>query len=935
MAYNPFNIFRRNQKALFAVLTVFVMVVFTLSSGVAGGDFFETFSRWLGAKSGSKEAICKIDGHTVTVGELDGGAKSLQFKRLMANRFMYHAALQTMGTLLEYAGQQRERLSEPGKQMADSARRAFGAMNQLSDPNFQRLIQSNPMFEQFAEQQYQQIIMGQQLVDEAIDSPNFKSEDKDVARAYRTAFILRRSLQEGAGEHYFVNAPSKTRRDLIDFLLWKKKAEQLGIRFSKDDVKKLIQNDFYGFFKSDVEVRKILSQTQGFTMDACMEALAVEFQVRTAQTAILGHGARYHSAPALSTPYEMFEFYREKTSPAEYQVLSIPAAAFVDKVVGEPSESEINELFKKYADAEPNPRSETPGFKEPRKISIGWLAIKGDEPYYKNLATEQVKVGEVMAKMSGVFTVPLPGAVGTWMAEAVAPLSIKEPAVDAAYTQALDEFRFEMQIKYQRSQITSRDLLQSSVVRPGVVGSTLGAFVGQTAGFGNPIAAASLTMTGAIEYEIRDRVRVGIPAVMAWTTGPALMPSLVAGAAASRASEPKQLPIEALRPELIKNTIDRRAKTLAFGDPGSRFGPPDKNQEKGDIGRFIEELAKLSPDGKPKDKAAVDKYIKDFLTTRGLTQVGGSTAPRDEWTLEDDPGLAPLLEAHRSSVLQAKFMGAHGGAEPYFPFGRSFFWKRDDLSGRTVPTTGTFLAEQYPPEDRRAVTAEGRSHFVFWRTEDVQSKKMNRDTARPAVIAAWKRLEARKLALAHANAVAEKIRKESVTDPALLDRLMFDLQLAIKDPKVAMRARKFPITGVAPLSSGPAMAPGMPVRLQPFGLSESEDIPYPTLEMVTELLDNRDKPEKTVLVLQDAPKDTFYVATLMNRRLKQPSEFTQDVYSPRGGARVIRNLFHDEAVKKARESVVELLKKEFKFEETEEQKKKLDENAKSGGRNND
>ena len=51
MAYNPFNIFRRNQKALFAVLTVFVMIVFTLSSGIGGGgDFFDTVSRWLSTK---------------------------------------------------------------------------------------------------------------------------------------------------------------------------------------------------------------------------------------------------------------------------------------------------------------------------------------------------------------------------------------------------------------------------------------------------------------------------------------------------------------------------------------------------------------------------------------------------------------------------------------------------------------------------------------------------------------------------------------------------------------------------------------------------------------------------------------------------------------------------------------------------------------------
>ena len=65
------------------------------------------------------------------------------------------------------------------------------------------------------------------------------------------------------------------------------------------------------------------------------------------------------------------------------------------------------------------------------------------------------------------------------------------------------------------------------------------------------------------------------------------------GAAASRAVSRSNCP-SVLRPELIKNTVDR-AKVLAFGGPNSRFmGPQEKNQEKDDIARFIEELGKLS-----------------------------------------------------------------------------------------------------------------------------------------------------------------------------------------------------------------------------------------------------------------------------------------------------------------------------------------------------
>ena len=944
MAYNPFNIFRRNQKALFAVLTVFVMVVFTLSSGVAGGDFFETFTRWLGANKGSKEEVCKIDGHRVTAGELEGGPRSVQFKRVMANRFMYYAARHTTGELLDHATQQRERLSPQGKEMANAAQGAIGAMDQLNNPQFR----GN---EQIAQIFYRQVIQGRQAVEDVLRSSTARSEDKDVAQTYRTVFELSDILQGSGGEHYFINAPNKTRRDLVEFMLWEKKADQLGIRFTKEDAKKLIQNEFHNFFKNDVNVRKILQQTQGFTMDACLLALASEFKVRAAQTAVLGHDARYHRGPALAAPYEMFEFYREQTSPATYDVLAVPAAAFVDKVTGEPTEAEVNELFKKYADAEPNPKSETPGIKEPRKIAVGWLAITGDEPYYKQLAAEQIKVGEVMAKASGALAVPLPGAVGTWVAGAVAPLSIKEPAVDAAYFGYVTEFNEQHKQKnYEKSTLAPRfkfssreaddPLLPTSVVRPGVVAATVGAFVGQTAGFGSPGSAVTLAMTAPLAYEIRDRIVTGLPLALGAIPNPALLQTAVGGIAQYRANEPKPLPIEALRPELLKNTTDKRARVLAFGEPQTSRDPEqEKLREKGDVARFIDELKKMSENDKPKDKAAVEKYIKEFVATRGLTQTGASTAPRDEWALEDDPGLKPLLDAHKSSVEQAKFMRAHGGSEPYFPFGRSFFWRSEpDMFGmgparRSGPTAGTYLADTYPPQAREE--RDGQPRYVFWRTEDVAPKKLNLQTGRPAVVAAWKRLEARKLASAHANAVAEKIRSSPNTDPLLLNRLMQDLQLTIKDPKVAARARLFPISGVAPLAPRPASMMSPTAGLQQFGLSESEDIPYPTVEMVTALLDNRDKGAKTVLVLADAPKDTFYVAALMDRRLRERSEFTPDVFGQRGGARGIVNMFRDETVNKARQSVLELLKKEFKYEENEEQKKKLDENAKSGGRNTD
>ena len=102
--------------------------------------------------------------------------------------------------------------------------------------------------------------------------------------------------------------------------------------------------------------------------------------------------------------------------------------------------------------------------------------------------------------------------------------------------------------------------------------------------------------------------------------------------------------------------------------------------------------------------------------------------------------------------------------------------------------------------------------------------------------------------------------------------------------------------------------------------------------MAKTLLDERTKPEKTVLVLPDEPKDIYFVITLVKREPKTEREFQTAVYSTdtlggRGNptrAVVLRD-FAIDTQQRTIESVMGLLKKEFKFEETDEQKKKLDE----------
>ena len=69
-------------------------------------------------------------------------------------------------------------------------------------------------------------------------------------------------------------------------------------------------------------------------------------------------------------PFDSFTFYREQTSPGRFGFLSVPAENFIPEVKGEPSETELRELFNKAKTIEPDPRLSRVGLREPRKLKL-------------------------------------------------------------------------------------------------------------------------------------------------------------------------------------------------------------------------------------------------------------------------------------------------------------------------------------------------------------------------------------------------------------------------------------------------------------------------------------------------------------------------------------------------------------------------------------
>ncbi|MBA4191685.1 MAG: hypothetical protein C0467_27210 [Planctomycetaceae bacterium] len=936
MAYNPFNIFRRNQKAIFAVVTVFIMFTFVLSSGLGGGaDFFDWLPRWLGAKGQRGDVVCTIDGTKVYEAELTNTRNGLRYQRVMANKYMSLAAMMTMDRLESSVIEQLNRMSPEPRQMME---RILSMEQQLR----------NPQFAQFAAQ-IQQGMHDQ--VRQLAFSPTAKPEDKEVANAKIQSIAISTALQQaqmaGGPEQYFALAPNRTLSEMITFMLWQKKADQLGITFTTADVKILIEREFFGSFgaSAQVAVQKAMAQSMpGFTMDACLKAVAEEFRVRTAQVAVLGgdahamRGNNFGGFPAFNTPHDAFEFFREQCSPTTYAVIPVSAADFISRIpdpnLKDPAVlNELKSLYQQFKDEEANPGKETPGFKEPRKILVNYFSVNGSEAYYTQMAAERLKLGDPIAKTGSMLTVPLFGLSPAYLATAIAPVAVKDALLEAEYElQFARMHRSEVDLRWSKSAGSAflteplGLLLDTSVVRPGNLGVAAGALGGQLLGFGNPFAAAAVMGTGPIAYEIRDRARAGLPLILGALPVTGMLNTLMGGEVAYRTMVPKPLPIEAYRPTLLKELLARNARELASED----------------VQKFITEVNKLSENGKAKDKAAAQKFIDEFVARRGL-KVEGNTVLRSEWTLEEDAALTPLLFAQREMLRAAASPHAQQQQRGYVPFGEKFFWVNNPMTRTRSPATGT-LAPMYYPNERPLMDDDlkTKAQYVVWRkTEENAKPRLWSDDPNSEiykdVVRAWKHKKARELAKAEAEKLANDIRVfDSTAEPVLLPKLR-DLAVGRGEP--------FMIRGVAPLTTvadptgekgfqSDIFRPTMPTPLQPFQIRASENLRYPTNEFGRTIMDDRTKPLKTVSVLTDAPKDTYYVVTLVKREEKTDSDYKLEVaageFSERFGGPQVLGMFRQQSQRNAYLSVLGLLKKEFKYEATEEQKKKLEENDKRG-----
>ena len=897
MAFNPFDVFRRNQRVLFAILTVFIMFMFTLSFGA--GDFFTTFPRWLGAKRGYGEVMAVVDGAKVHRSQLG----DIGIRRELANTYMFEAGIRASSNIAKYVVDGAAKLGEEPKRAVQE----FLAVRQSQyfDPQLTRQFEMarqfgipGPSILEVLGTRDPIIARSQALLSSIANDPKVKDDDKLIAQSALYLMALDLHL-EGAGNAklYFSNQPNKTARDELDFYLWLKKADDLGVVYTNEDVSQLIADEFRNKATTEdwQQALAVVKGTRAYSdnPDNLLSALADEFRVRAAQSAVMGANlvrAPGSMAVGYDAPYDYFEYYKQLTSPARFGVAAIPAEAFLPAVEGKPSESELRKLFDTARGVEADPARPGIGLRKPREIKVEFLEVKGDEPFYQQAAADLLPKMEAYTYLTAALTPATGGWTGALAAVAVGTLRdpLLASEVDQEKARGERDIDAEWYSKPGSRWATGVHVVDASVVRPQVAAAAVGAAAGNlltggawpTAGLVAEAAAATLDWQGRAT------------AMAALLSPPLNLADRLGAVADHLARTARPLPTDVVRPRLAEAAKKAWAQRTAGAD----------------IQEFRKKLAEL---GAKADKTEVRKYVEAFAKDRNL-KLGASTALHNQYTIGDDPGLAPLKAKQPAPTL---------GVAP--SFGRQFFIETAmTQQGRfEQESRGLYQVRPFPdPTFDMSMTAAEPA--LVWRTEEkaAENPKWD-DAARAQATAGWRKLEARKKAKAAAEALAKECGSlgsdEAAISKNFLDKIE-QMKAKLPTPEGKALVKYFEMRDVAPLLTSSLPLPGRSAAT-PFTITPTGEVPYPTPKMTQELLAAREKGPSATAVMADQPEERYYVAVKYSQSDRTPVEFAETVYAPTfpgmgGAGGAVSRRHQDELKKQARETAAALLKAEFRVD---------------------
>jgi hypothetical protein len=636
--------------------------------------------------------------------------------------------------------------------------------------------------------------------------------------------------------------------ELLDFMVWRAKADKLGIILTEADVRKLVNRiagkDVFGgkpFTSSELITRLVRStdanrRGRAISADDLLRALTDEFRVVLAQEFVLGHGAGVfggslfgaapESAQPAATTGEFLQYYRDQRATLAVWMLPLNVNDYLAEAKKKPlpSEKELKDLFDRYKGDVPTPTRVRPAFKEPERVKAEWVVASRDMPYFKDLVRLRVELPEAFTKLGprGAASASIGAQIG-FAATGLGPIGSAAPwlalsPAPISFDRTLPRYA---DFLAKQTGIVRDRLSDYSVMSP----RSLSLFVARALTAPNPdpgaaaLPALALSWAGTAagaEAEETNRVLSTSLTLLANVGAPALGRGLVPPIGGLAYRSP------------VASYWEMRARLLEELKEEELINPTSGVVTR-EMEDFEKELAKLK--GKP-DEA--NKLIADTIKKYGLRHVAMTTV-LDRYQLEKDDKFDPEKDTDSAlKKLRDDYLAAQFNKEP------SQF--------------ADYLLSLKAPYESKNFRNRG-DVYAIWQTEFVKAREhKSLAEARDKVVDAVYLEEARTLARAQAEEWSNQARKwRSSLSVAEVERRL----------REASKKEGFTLDNVARLVSQSAVEAREGKTYAPYAPPASR-IAYPKRNLVDQLVKQLKEPGDTT-VISDEPERNFYVAVLESR----------------------------------------------------------------------
>ena len=237
--------------------------------------------------------------------------------------------------------------------------------------------------------------------------------ESDLARMLMARNLANRFIQQTIATLYGFSPPgyfgAESEASVVDSMLMARKAEQMGMRVTDDEITRFLQrlsdDRLTGDQFSEI-LHSISGGRGGVTRRQLYEALRTEL---TAARFAAGFAGSQQNTPA-----ERWEAYQKLNSRASIQAIPVAVADFVDKV-DEPDATAVQTLYDNYKQFEPTPGAPMPGFKIPARTAVQYFVANYEQfedpsavtyeeivnEYEKNKGTRYQYTGDLGAESPG------------------------------------------------------------------------------------------------------------------------------------------------------------------------------------------------------------------------------------------------------------------------------------------------------------------------------------------------------------------------------------------------------------------------------------------------------------------------------------------------------------------------------------------------------